>query len=492
MADVAPTGRASSDGGSVPPGLDTLGFPVEGDIAGVTRAILGGEPVALDAELAWPLPALPPNVTPLAPPDGRPQPGRATVRISDRTCTPSLREVTLRPPSLVVGVGAGSGAPVDEVLELVRESLRAAGLSALCVRELATVADKRDEAGVAGAAARLGVPLVAYPAEELARVDVPHPSGAALAAFGTPSVAEAAALRGGGELLVPKRKSERADGGPARATCAVVRRPARGRLAVVGLGPGDRDLLTPRALDELRRAGVLVGLDACVERIGDLLRPGTRIVASGPGAEEERVRAAVAEARAGRAVALVEPGDAGGRAGHAMASPALAAAGDGIDVVGVPGVSAAAAAAALLGAPLGDDHVSVAWSDAHTPWELVERRVRAAAEVDLVITFHAPHAAFGGQSAALAGDIAQRLPRALRLLSAHLPPTTPVGVVRVGAGPRSDGSVRLTTLAALDPDDVDRTAVVIVGNTATRTEAGRMVTPPGGGHRASSRPEEDE
>nr|WP_051853242.1 cobalamin biosynthesis protein [Streptomyces aureocirculatus] len=489
MAEVAPTGRAAFGDA----GFDTLGFPVEGDIAGVTRAILGGEPVALDAELAWPLPALPPNVTPLAASGEGPRPVLATVRISDRTCTPSLREVTLRPPSLVVGVGAGSGAPVDEVLELVRDSLRAAGLSALCVRELATVAGKRDEAGVAGAAARLGVPLVTYPAEELADVEVPHPSRAPLTAVGTPSVAEAAALRGGGELLVPKRKSERPDGGPARATCAVVRRPARGRLAVVGLGPGDRDLLTPRALDELRRAGVLVGLDGYVERIRDLLRPGTRVVASGPGAEEERVRTAVAEARAGRAVALVEPGDTGGHAGHALASPALTDAGDGIDVVGVPGVTAAAAAAALLGAPLGADHVAIAWSDAHTPWELVERRVRAAAEVDLVVTFHAPYASGAGRPGDVPGDVGQRLPMALRLLAEHRAPTTPVGVVRDAAHPdarvRPDESVRLTTLAALDPDDVDRTAVVIVGNSVTRTVAGRMVTPPGG-HRPPPRPEE--
>ena len=77
--------------------------------------------------------------------------------------------------------------------------------------------------------------------------------------------------RSGGELLVPKRKSARADGHASMATCAVVRRPGRGRLAVVGLGPGARDLLTPRATAELRRASVLVGLDQYVDQIRDLL-----------------------------------------------------------------------------------------------------------------------------------------------------------------------------------------------------------------------------
>ncbi|WP_078869155.1 Rv2231c family pyridoxal phosphate-dependent protein CobC [Streptomyces sp. NRRL B-1347] len=127
---------------------------------------------------------------------------------------PAGRAPEPRPPSVVVGVGAGRGVPVDEVLGLVRGCLREAGLSPLSVRELATVDAKRDEPGVVGAAARLGVPLVTYPADELARVAVPNPSGAALAAAGTPSVAEASALARGGELLVAKRKS-------ARATCSV-------------------------------------------------------------------------------------------------------------------------------------------------------------------------------------------------------------------------------------------------------------------------------
>lgn len=174
------------------------------------------------------------------------------------------------------------------------------------------------------------------------------------------------------------------------ATCAVVRRAPRGRLAVVGVGPGARDLLTPRATRELRRAAVLVGLDQYVDQIRDLLRPGTRIVESGLGAEEERARTAVAEARAGHAVALIGSGDAGV---YAMASPALAEASGDIDVVGVPGVTAALAAAAVLGAPLGHDHASISLSDLHTPWEVIERRVRAAAEADIVVTFYNPVAA---------------------------------------------------------------------------------------------------
>ncbi|MFJ3245955.1 precorrin-3B C(17)-methyltransferase [Streptomyces sp. NPDC086782] len=435
------------------PGLDTLGLPVEGDVAGVSRALLDGEPVGLDAEVRWPLPPLPVAAE-----------GAYTIRVTDRAAAPAGREVVLRPPTLVVGVGASRGAPVEEVLGLVEGVLAEAGLSAASLAELATVDAKAEEPGVVEAARRLGVPLVAYSAGELAAVDVPNPSRAPLAAVGTPSVAEAAALVRGGELLVPKRKSERADGTPAMATCAVVRRPGRGRLAVVGLGPGARDLLTPRARAELRRASVLVGLDQYVDQVRDLLRPGTRILQSGLGAEEERARTAVAEARRGHAVALIGSGDAGV---YAMASPALAEASDDIDVVGVPGVTAALAAGALLGAPLGHDHVSISLSDLHTPWEVIERRVRAAAEADLVVTFYNPRSR--GRD--------WQLPKALMVLAEHREPATPVGVVRNASRP--DESSRVTTLATLDPETVDMMTVVTVGNTATREIAGRMVTPRG-------------
>ncbi|MGX1884084.1 precorrin-3B C(17)-methyltransferase [Streptomyces sp. NPDC055287] len=510
----APVITTATDATDIP-GLDTLGWPVEGATAAVTRAILDGAPVTLEADAVWPLPPLPGNVAPAGAGTGpasgadHPEPAiglaeaaavaavpvgglpgamaatvaagvlaeassaaaeddgahgaPAVVRVSDRVLGLGEREVVLRPPSLVVGVGASKGVSVDEVFGLVEETLADAGLSERSVAALATVDAKAEEAGIVGAAARLGVPLRTYAAEELARIDVPNPSGAPLAAVGTPSVAEAAALVGGGELLVPKRKSA-PEGRAAMATCAVVRKEPRGRLAVVGLGPGARDLLTPRARDEIRRASVLVGLDQYVDQIRDLLRPGTRVLESGLGAEEERARTAVAEARAGHAVALIGSGDAGV---YAMASPALAEASDDIDVVGVPGVTAALAAAAILGAPLGHDHVSISLSDLHTPWEVIERRVRAAAEADIVVTFYNPRSR--GRD--------WQLPKALSILAEHREPTTPVGVVRNASRP--DGTSRLTTIAALDPATVDMMTVVVVGNTAAREIAGRMVTPRG-------------
>ncbi|HEX2808704.1 MAG TPA: precorrin-3B C(17)-methyltransferase, partial [Kineosporiaceae bacterium] len=312
----------------------------------------------------------------------------------------------------------------------------------------------------------LGVRLVTHPAAGLARVRVPNPSDVVLAAVGTPSVAEAGALLGEGtrsggppaaHLLVPKTAS-------AMATVAIARHVPRGRLAIVGLGPGARDLLTPRATAELRRASVVVGLDQYVDQVRDLLRPGTRVLASGLGAEEARARAAVEQAAAGHAVALIGSGDAGV---YAMASPALEYADDTIDVVGVPGVTAGLAAASLLGAPLGHDHVYLSLSDLHTPWEVIERRVVAAAEGDLVVLFYNPRSR--------ARD--WQLAAALAVLAEHRPPETPVGLVRNAS--RDDEQVRLGRLDTFDSASVDMYSLVVVGSSRTTIVAGRMVTPRG-------------
>ncbi|MEN3540959.1 precorrin-3B C(17)-methyltransferase [Microbispora sp. ZYX-F-249] len=441
--------------------LDTLGLPVEGDVAAVTRAMLDslsgglldglpdGEQVTLTADATWPLPPLP--VTPSATP--RPP----CVVVTDRVVDPPRPAVVVRPPSLVVGVGASRGVATGEVLALIRDTLAEAGLSPRSVARLATADVKADEAGIVAAARALGVPLVTHPAGRLAAIEVPHPSEVVRRAVGTPSVAEAAALADGGDLVVPKRRS-------AMATVAVARLRPRGRLAIVGLGPGARDLMTPRAVAEVRRCGYLVGLDQYVDQIRDLLRPGTRVIASGLGAEEERARTAVRLAREGHAVALVGSGDAGV---YAMAAPALELADETFDVVGVPGVTAMLAAGALLGAPLGHDHCAISLSDLHTPWEAIERRVRAAAEADLVVAFYNPRSR--GRD--------WQLPRALEILGERRGPDTPAGVVTDASRPGE--SVALTTLGGLDVSAVTMRSLVIVGATSSRAVAGRFVTPRG-------------
>jgi cobalt-precorrin 5A hydrolase/precorrin-3B C17-methyltransferase len=430
------------------PGLDTLGWPAEGAVAAVTRAMLDGEPVTLACDQTWPLPPLP-----VSPREG----ARYQIMVTDRVVTADERTAILRPPSLVAGAGASRGVSAGEVLDLLDTTLAAAGLSPASVTALATVDAKAGEPGLVAAARQRGWPLVTHPASTLAAIPVPTPSHAALTAVGTPSVAEASALASADVLVVPKRKS-------AMATVAIARVRPRGRLAVVGLGPGARDLLSPRAVDELRRASVIVGLGQYLDQIRDLLRPGTRVLESGLGHEAARARAALEQARAGHAVALVGSGDAGV---YAMASPALAEAGQDVDVTVVPGITASLAAAALLGAPLGHDHAAISLSDLHTPWALIERRVMAAAEGDFVTVFYNPRSS----------QRDWQLKAALDILARHRPGVTPAGVVRNAS--RDGQRVLLTTLAALDPQAVDMLSIVIIGATTTGVVAGRMVTPRG-------------
>jgi len=431
------------------PSLDQLpGFVATGDVAEVTKAMLDGRLPQVDVRLLWPLPAL-------LPPSG-PGPERIVVTDLDLPSAPGV--VALHPPSLVAGVGASTGAPADAVEPLLVTALGRAGLARESVGELATI----DRRATDQAVAALGLPVRAFSADALALVDVPTPSEAVRAAVGTASVAEAAALLAAGpgaELVVAKHVAP-------QATVAVARRRGpRGHLAVVGLGPGSTAHRTPAAEVAVRGAEVVIGYGPYVDACADLLTASQEVVRSPIGDETVRAKQAVSEAGAGRRVALVCSGDAGV---YAMASLTLEVAGDvGVDVEVVPGITAALATAALLGAPLGHDHVVISLSDLLTPWSAIEPRLRAAAAADLVVALYNPRSRGRTWQFDATRDI----------LLEHRSPTTPVGVVTDATRPGQ--AMQLTTLAEVDPNDVGMTTCVIVGSSTTRVIGGRMVTPRG-------------
>ena len=443
------------------PGLDTLGWAWSGDVAAVTRAILDGEPVTVSRSQPWPLPPLPPSVSVVGTDDEEPDGTVARVLVTDQLTTRGdLPAVVLNPPSLVVGMGCNRGTGTTALRGLLEHSLQRAGLAVASVAVITTVDAKADEAGLVELAAQLGVPLVTYPADQLAAQDVPNPSEHARAAVGTPSVAEASVLAHGATLLVGKQRTP-------EATCAIGRIPARGRLTVIGLGPGSRDLTTPRAQRAIRNASVVVGYRPYVAQVKDLLRPGVRIASTPMGKEEERTATAIQFAREGNDVALVCSGDP---AIYAMASPTLEQGTEGIDIEIVPGVTASLAASAILGAPLGHDHATISLSDLHTDWDTILTRVRAAAEADLVTVLYNPRSR----------TRLHHLPDALAIFAAHRPPGTPVAVVE--EADRPDQKVTLATLADFDPDVVNMNSLVVVGSSTTRylpagTGGTAMVTP---------------
>jgi cobalt-precorrin 5A hydrolase/precorrin-3B C17-methyltransferase len=451
-----PVVTTASDGLYVP-ALDSfgrdLGFEIEAgsDLTSVGAALVSGERVNLIADQRWPLGPLPENVVVS---DDLESP---LIFVSDRIVDVPRPSVTYRPPSLVAGVGCSRGAAAEEILALLRSSLDEARLSEKSVSALASIDVKRDEAGLLEAAERLGVPLRFYPAEALAAVETPNPSPVVREAVGTPSVAEASVIVAGAELIVEKRKSE-------MATVAVGRLPVQGRLALVSLGPGEDALIPGLARDALAASELVVGLGQYVDRVRHLLRPGTRVLTMPLGDEIARSEAALEEARAGGAVALVSSGDVGV---YAMASPTLELAGDDVDVVVIPGITASQAAASLLGSPLGHDHCSISLSDLLTPWPVIERRVEAAALGDFVVSLYNPRSK--GRD--------WQLGKVKEMLLAHRPPDTPVGIVRDAYRPTQ--AVTLTDLVSLRPEDVDMLTVVVVGSSQTKVVSGRLVTPRG-------------
>ena len=453
----------ATDGAGLPALDDLPGFRSEGDVPSVARMWLDGQvpriTVAPGLE-QWPIP---PG---LQPGPGGPG-GVGTVVITDSARPPRRGEVLLRPGSVVLGVGASTGADPDRMWQLASGALAKAGLAQASVGVVATIDRKVHESAVVELARRLGAPVSGFDASSLAAAatarDVPNPSRAVETAVGTPSVAEAAALLAAGPgsvLTLAKQVAE-------DSTVAVARRarPA-GHLAVVGLGPGRAGARTLDAVAALRHAEVVMGYERYVDLASDLITPSQVVIPYPIGAETQRCRDALHRAAAGSSVALVCSGDPGV---YAMASLVCSLAGEAGDppITVIPGVTAALSAAAVLGAPLGHDHASVSLSDLLTPWDVIRRRIQAVAEGDFVVSLYNP------RSRRRAG----RLSEAVALLRPYRSPDTPAAVVTdVG---RPGQRVVPSTVSTLDPEEVDMLALVVIGSSRTRWIGPRMVTPRG-------------
>ncbi len=474
-----------------------LGWRIEGrhHLTRLAAALVNGEPVGVfqDAgERDWHAGPLPEHVIHFASVEhllaASP---RAAIVITDRVIAGLAGRagvVVYRPRSLVVGVGCSRGASCDEIGRLVDATLRDAGLSVVSVRAVATVELKRDEPGLVAFARERDIPLRCFSAEQLnAAPGQETPSEVVRAAVGTRGVCEPAALltAGAGRLLVPKRKSRNVTVAVARtalpfaaaspddlpvAAGSSTTRAMTGILHVVGIGPGAPEQMTGRAREVLEAADAIVGYGLYL----DLLRvwlPHARYHPSPIGDEEARAREALLLTKQLTRVALVGSGDAGiyGLAGLAHEVR------DGIDwadqmppaIDVVPGVTAATAVAALLGAPLGHDFATVSLSDILTPWDTIAGRLEAAAVSDFVLALYNPTSQRRGPRFAAALDILRRVRS----------PETPVGIVTNAY--RDGQSVIITSLGSVEQHPVSMLTTLIIGNSRTRVQHGRMVTPRG-------------
>lgn len=235
-------------------------------------------------------------------------------------------------------------------------------------------------------------------------------------------------------------------------------------IYVVGLGPGGPEEITPRALAALKKCDLIVGYRAYVELARQLFGKDKEFVVSPMKKERERCEEALKLSLEGHTVGLISSGDPGI---YGMAGIMLEVARGRTEVEVIPGITAASSAAAILGAPLTCDFAVISLSDLLTPWETIAKRLRAAAEADLVICIYNP--ASNGRP--------EHLARAAEILMETLPANRPAGWVR-NAG-REGQSSCVTTLGALKDQKIDMFCTVIIGSSVTRAEDGRLVTPRG-------------
>ena len=239
-----------------------------------------------------------------------------------------------------------------------------------------------------------------------------------------------------------------------------------GHIAVVGMGPGMESMMTQQALQALDEADVIVGYTVYLDLLGDRFE-GKEFLSTPMKQEAERCRMAFAEASKGKSVAMVCSGDAGIYGMASLMFEIKEELGADADIEIIPGITAASSGAAVLGAPLNHDFCVISLSDLLTPWELIEKRLRAAAEGDFAVAIYNP-------SSKKRHDYLQK---ACDILLETAEPERACGYVRsIG---RDGEEYHTCSLAELRNTSVDMFTTVFIGNSQSRIIDGRLVTPRG-------------
>jgi len=402
------------------------------------------------------------------------------------TTAPCEADLVFHPQQATLGVGCARNCAPEELHDLVMKTLTEANIAPAALKAIYTLDLKADEPAVHALSRAFDLPVRVFDAAVL-EAETPrleNPSDVVFAEVGTHGVSEAAALAGAGEdatLVAPKQKTK-------NATCAIALAPApitelhgraRGKLSIIGIGPGQHSWRTPEASHLVNEAEELVGYSLYIDLLGPLAYGKQR--SDFPlGGEEDRCRYALERAGEGRNVALICSGDAGIYAMGALVFELLDRSTDElgvtdaarrVEVVSTPGVSALQGAAARAGAPLGHDFCAISLSDLLTPREDIIKRLHAAAEGDFVIAFYNPVSMRRRTLLAEARDI----------LLQHRPADTPV-MLASSLG-RPEEHVRYRRLDELEVDEVDMLTVVLIGSSHSKLaqlgEGPRMYTPRG-------------
>jgi len=240
-----------------------------------------------------------------------------------------------------------------------------------------------------------------------------------------------------------------------------------GKIIVVGIGPGSEADMTPAVADAIRRSDVVVGYKLYFKYIQHCLSEGAECVDTGMKRERDRAEQAFELAEQGKTVCVISSGDACIYGMAPLIWEMRRERGSDVEIEVLPGISAFQKAASLLGAPVSHDFCVISLSDLMTPWERIERRIRAAAEADFVTAVYNPKSK----------ERYWQLHRMKELMIESRSADTPVGYVRQAG--RDGESVVVTTLGELDPEEIDMFTIVIIGNSQSYSWQGRMITPRG-------------
>ncbi len=392
--------------------------------------LLGGESVRIEGAAPWLAAAKLPE-------DDQ---ARLTIRVGSAEREPVANELLIYPRSVLVACRGQrlAGEADSDLATHIRQALHQARIAVQSVACLLAADRDMADRALHQAAAQLGVPLRFLPAAdsvaELAQQAVPQ-------LLPPLKVGEDIAIAVASQPLDPEQ----------------IGRP-RGRLAVIGLGPGAAELMVPAVKAELARANDILGYETYVRMAGPF-RADQVMHCTDNREEMQRARHAFELAAQGRSVVVVSSGDPGVFAMAAAVLEALHESSDpawhSVDLEILPGVSASLATAAQAGAPLGHDFCVLSLSDNLKPWDIIEKRLDLASQADLALAFYNP----------ISRSRPWQLGRALEIVRQHRTPQTPVVLGRdIG---RPGQTLRVITLGELTPEQVDMRTMVLVGSSTT-------------------------
>lgn len=391
-------------------------------------------------------------------------------------------KVQWHPRVLWVGIGCERGTSLEVIAQGIKQVLQKYHLAEAAIAGISTIDVKADETAILELCADCNLPLFTFGAETLRKIKVPTPSAVVAKEVGTPSVAEAAALyvaesyceKQLPNLLVDKQIF-RLENEPGACTIAVAEAELEytgrlGKLFLVGMGPGNLAQMTFAAQTAITQADVVIGYELYLKLIASLRRPGQIIEAFPITQEKQRAERARSLAQWGLKVAVVSSGDCGiyGMAGLVLEQLQVTGwDGKTPQVEVFPGISALQAAAAKVGAPLMHDFCAISLSDLLTPWDVIVKRLAAAAQADFVTALYNPRSRNRTQQIIAARDIFLQ----------YRDPETPVAIVH--SAYRDDEKIFLTTLDKMLQLPIDMLTTVIIGNCSSCQYGDWMITPRG-------------